>query len=152
MATLTLEVPLMYGDHHVTEVRRLLLSLPGVEDVYASSCFHIVEVQYDETQVSPEEIEARLDEAGYLGELPVPVEAGAVYGNGQEGSQEPSYRHTIAYEQTRQMVSFAQRVPYRGRPLWPCPGMGVLRSAETEEEAKVVEVEIATEIATKERR
>ncbi len=136
MATLTLEVPLMYGDHHVTEVRRLLLSLPGVEDVYASSCFHIVEVQYDEAQVSPEEIEARLGEAGYLGELPVPVEAGAVHGNGQGDGPKPSYRHTTAYEQTRQVISFAQRVPYRGRPLWPCPGMGVLRNVELEEEGR----------------
>jgi hypothetical protein len=24
------------------------------------------------------------------------------------------------------MVSFAQQVPYSGRPLWPCPGMGTL--------------------------
>jgi len=136
MATLTFEAPLMYGDHHVTEVRRLLLSLPGVEDVYASSCFHIVEVQYDETQVSPEEIEARLDEAGYLGELPVPVEVGAVRGNGQGKGQEPTYRHTVAYEQTRQVISFAQHVPYRGRPLWPCPGMGVLRNVAVEVEAE----------------
>ena len=40
-------VPAMYGDHHVLEVRRILLALPGVAEVNASSCFQVVEVSYD---------------------------------------------------------------------------------------------------------
>jgi hypothetical protein len=39
MNTLTLELPAIYGDHHVLEVRRILFELPGIEDVYASSNF-----------------------------------------------------------------------------------------------------------------
>jgi len=38
-----LELPAMYGDHHVTEVRHILLGLDGVKDVYASSGFRVVE-------------------------------------------------------------------------------------------------------------
>ena len=52
MDTLTLEVKTMYGDHHVVEVRRILLGLPGVEDVYASSSFRVVEVTYDPGKVN----------------------------------------------------------------------------------------------------
>ena len=35
MEVLTLELPAMYGDHHVVEVRRILLEIPGVDNVYA---------------------------------------------------------------------------------------------------------------------
>ncbi len=119
---LVLDLPAMYGDHHVIEVRRILLEMPGVEDVYASSCFHVVEVTYDPAQQSEESIRARLDEAGYLGDLQVPLEpAKPVSGN---GGSKPYFRHTAAYEAAGSVVSFAQRISYTGRPLWPCPGMG----------------------------
>ena len=41
MKTLSLELPAMYGDHHVIEVRRILLEIDGVKDVYASSSFQV---------------------------------------------------------------------------------------------------------------
>ena len=44
MDVTVIAVPTMYGDHHVVEVRRMLLQLAGVEDVNASSCFRTVEV------------------------------------------------------------------------------------------------------------
>lgn len=132
MEKLTLELPAMYGDHHVTEVRRIMLELPGVKDVYASSCFQVLEVTYDPDQVSPEEIKARLEKAGYLGELPVPVEISATARQGVD--QLAYYRHTVVYENTRQSVSFAQNVSYAGRPLWPCPGMGVIKINSREED------------------
>jgi copper chaperone CopZ len=132
MDTLTLEVHAMYGDHHVVEVRRILLGLPGVEDVYASSSFRVVEVTYDPGKVSPEQIKASLEEAGYLGELPMPAETGvAAYG---QGNGKSFFRHTMVYENTRQNISFAQTVNYSGRPLWPCPGMGPIKSNKPEEE------------------
>ena len=31
MQKVTYETPSLYGDHHVTEVRRILLELPGVD-------------------------------------------------------------------------------------------------------------------------
>ena len=128
MKTLTLDLPRMYGDHHVVEVRRILLELTGVGNVDASSGFRAVRVEYDPEALSEEQITARLDEAGYLGELTVPAEAGvAAY---QSGSIDPFLRHTAVYEQTRQVVGFAQNVSYTGRPLWPCPGMGVVKQTE----------------------
>ncbi len=124
MERFSLDLPAMYGDHHVTEVRRLVLALPGVDEVYASSSFQVVEVTYDETQLDPEQIKATLEEAGYIGELPIPVEKGAL--EEQKNGEKPFFRHTAAYAQTGKAVSFAQKVPFLGRPLWPCPGMGPL--------------------------
>lgn len=132
MEKFTLDLPTMYGDHHVTEVRRILFELPGVEDVYASSAFRAVEVSYDPAKLTPETIRTVLDEAGYTGDLPVPVEKGALVEEGN-GSK-PFFRHTAVYETTRSVVSFAQRVNYEGRPLWPCPGLGPLQTIKPVEE------------------
>jgi hypothetical protein len=33
---LTLELPALYADHHVLEVRRILQEMPGISEVYAS--------------------------------------------------------------------------------------------------------------------
>jgi len=124
MERLTLTLPTMYGDHHVVEVRRILLEMPGVEEVYASSCFQVVEVAYDPARLDADAIRARLEANGYLQELPVPVESGdAAYGRNES---EHVFRHTTAYEGTQQVVSFARDVNYTGRPLWPCPGLGVI--------------------------
>ena len=132
MNTFTIEVPTMYGDHHVTEIRRLLFELPGVDDVYASSSFHILEVTYDPGKLSPEEINNVLEEAGYLGDLSIPVESGqAEYGR---GNGQTYFRHTAVFENTRHTVSFSQSVNYANQPLWPCPGMGPIRSKELVEE------------------
>ena len=134
MKTLTLELPALYGDHHVLEVRRILTALPGVEDVYASSAFRAVEICYNPEQVSAEQLESALAEAGYTGELNVAVEKYAAGSNGstQAGSQTSLefQRHTTVYEQTRKVVGFAQNIQSQGRPLWPCPGVGVIRKME----------------------
>ncbi len=131
MKTLTLDLPAMYGDHHVIEVRRILLELAGVEDVYASSSFHAVEVTYDPDQITAEAITARVEEAGYLEPLVVPLETGqAAY---QQSDNSTHFRHTAAYAQTGQVVSFAQTISYAGRPLWPCPGMAPIHMPEEEE-------------------
>ncbi|HEY9152271.1 MAG TPA: heavy-metal-associated domain-containing protein [Anaerolineales bacterium] len=125
------EVPALYADHHVTEVRRILLELDGVIDVYASSAFQIVEVAYDENKINDLEIAVKLDEAGYLGEWTAPIETGAAAQPAQESK--PYFRHTTVYETTKKTVTFAQRVNYSGRPLWPCPGMGPLSVTRDEE-------------------
>jgi len=125
MESLMIELQSMYGDHHVLEVRRILSEIPGMQSIFASSCFHVVEIQYDPAQVDPETIKSKLAEAGYLDELPVPSETGVpVYGT---EDTDTFFRHTTAYEQTRQTVSFSQRINYSGRPLWPCPGLGPLK-------------------------
>lgn len=124
MQTVTFEAPALYGDHHVTEVHRILSQLPGVKGVYASSAFHVIEVTYDPQQIKPEQIRAPLEAAGYLQELPGLVEVGAAT---PEARKDNLLRHTAVYEATRQTISFARQVPYQGRPLWPCPGMGIIK-------------------------
>jgi copper chaperone CopZ len=126
METTTFTLNMMYGDHHVIEVRKLLLAIPGVEEVYASSCFHIVEVAYDKRKVDVGAIEEALTEAGYLGDMTFPVEAGT--GSSAPDGQKAFYRHTAVLEQVGKTVSFAQKAPYAGRPLWPCPGVGALHN------------------------
>ena len=128
MEKLTIDLPAMYGDHHVVEVRRILLELPGVEDVYASSSFRAAEISFDPAKIEPETITRKLDESGYLGELPIPEETNvpATEGNGKK----PFFRHTEAYEETKKVVSFAQNVGFEGRALWPCPGMEPIKNSE----------------------
>ena len=131
MEVLSLELPAMYGDHHVIEVRRLLFEMPGVEDVYASSGFRGAEITYDSEKVTPEDIKTKLDDAGYIGELPIPVEIpaeSASTGNGKKGF----FRHTEAYKTTKEIVSFGQTVNHEGRSLWPCPGMAPLTGMDEE--------------------
>jgi len=131
MQTKTFETPALYGDHHVSEVRQILLGIPGVEDVYASSSFQVVQVSFDPEKTSESIIEKKLDEAGYLGELTFPVEKGTSPYEGNGGGA--YFRRTKAYTQTKQSVNFSQNVSYLGRPLWPCPGMGVITHKEMEE-------------------
>ena len=130
MPNLTLELPSMYGDHHVIEVRRLLLELAGVEDVYASSGFRVVDVTFDDTAVSPGQIKQVLEEAGYLGELLLPAETGKA---ATEEGETPYFRRTATFEQTGQVVGFGQKVLHNnGRVLWPCPGLGPVVSVKEE--------------------
>lgn len=127
MKTITYDVPSLFGDHHVTEIRNLLLAISGVNEVYASSSFHVVEVTFDPQVVNDLQIAMALDEKGYLGEWSLPSEVGAVIEKDTGG--EVFTRHTAVYENTRQVMSFAQKVESRGRPLWNCPGMGVITTA-----------------------
>jgi copper chaperone CopZ len=127
METRTFEAPALYGDHHVSEVQRILKELSGVEDVYASSAFQAIEVTFDEAKLTADQIAACLEEAGYLGEMPMLAEAGVAV---EKKEGDGVFRHTAVYETVKQTVSFAQRVQYQGRPLWPCPGMGVVKMDE----------------------
>jgi copper chaperone CopZ len=122
MEKFTQDLPVMYGDHHVVEVRRILLEIPGVEQVYASSGFRAVEVSFDPEKTSQEEIIQKLDEAGYTGELDFPTETGEAVN--QDGGNGAFYRHTAVQEKAKKSVGFTQKVSYSGRPLWPCPGVG----------------------------
>lgn len=131
MEVFTIDLPAMYGDHHVLEVRRILFEIPGVEEVYASSAFRVAEITFDPDKTSTEDIKARLDEAGYIGELPIPTEVPARAATADDG-RKGFFRHTAAYEGAGQAVSFGQTVNYEGRPLWPCPGMEPLTSMDEE--------------------
>jgi copper chaperone CopZ len=121
MTSLVVDVPAMYADHHVVEVRRILSEISGVEAITASSAFRVVEIEYDADKTSEDALTTALDGAGYLGELPTPSESGepAV---GREATT--FFRHTAAVETAGNTVSFGQDITHTGRPLWPCPGMG----------------------------
>jgi copper chaperone CopZ len=78
MEKLILDLPAMYADHHVLQVRRTLLALEGVKDVFASSAWKQVIISFEPGAITPEEMKKALGEAGYDGQLehtPVLVEA-----------------------------------------------------------------------------
>ena len=128
METKAFDAPALYGDHHVSEVQSILKELPGIENVYASSAFQAIEVTFDESKTSAEKIAARLEEAGYLGDVPMLTETGvAAYGRADGNS---NFRHTAVYNTIKKTVSFAQNVKHQGRPLWPCPGLGAVEMDE----------------------
>jgi copper chaperone CopZ len=124
MTSVSIELPLMFADHHVVEVRRILFEIPGVEEVNASSAFQVVKIEYDADKTSEDIVKKKLDENGYLGDLQVPLESGkpAV---GSDG--ETWFRHTAAYKVTGTEISFGQEITASQKPLWPCPGMGARR-------------------------
>ena len=74
MDKVVLDVPTLWADHHVLKVRDALGALKGVEDVYASSAWKQVLVNYDAAKIEPVAIEKVLAEAGYpVGEGEVPM-------------------------------------------------------------------------------
>jgi len=74
MEKVTLNVPGMYGDHHVLAVRDILGRLPGVEDIYASSAFKQVVVKFDPAKAKPADFEGALSAQGYgQNEEPAPA-------------------------------------------------------------------------------
>jgi copper chaperone CopZ len=124
--TITYNTPVLYGDHHVVEVRCLLKELPGIDEIYASSAFRIVEVAFDTELISETQISQVLDEAGYLGDWSMPSETGRAVTEENDRAL-TFFRHTEVYETSREVISFAQRVNYSGKPLWNCPGFGVIK-------------------------
>ena len=126
MTSLSLELPSMYGDHHVIEVRRILLELEGVSEVYASSGFRTVEVEYNSKKNPKKDLIAALEKAGYVGELNLPVEPSIPANENKEGTY---FRHSKASEQTGNTIGFEQEVKVQRSSLWPCPGMGPLKPA-----------------------
>ena len=124
MQTSCFNAPALYGDHHVSEIRKQLFALPGVQDVYASSAFHVVEVTFDEALVSEDTLCRKLDQLGYLNEIPMMVETGI---STQRSQADGFFRQTATYEHIKKTVSFQQRVPQNARLIWNCPGLGVIR-------------------------
>ncbi len=65
MEKITFGVPALYADHHVTNVKRLLSPIAGVENVVASSAFKEVAVEFDPSKTSQAALAAALTAAGY---------------------------------------------------------------------------------------
>ncbi len=120
MISVVIDVPAMYADHHVIEVRRILFAIPGVKTVDASSAFQAVKIEYDPESISEDALRQLLAEHGYLDDLQVPTETGRPAAASDGGTY---FRHSAAYAAAGTTVSFGQAVAPSGRPLWPCPGM-----------------------------
>jgi copper chaperone CopZ len=123
MNSLVLDVPRMFADHHVLEVRRILQEMQGVDEIYASSSFQAVEVSFDPKKLSEDDLRKALDDAGYLGELDMPLESGEPT---MDSNGDRYFRHTQAFESVADVISFGQDVASSARPLWPCPGMSAV--------------------------
>lgn len=113
METFTLKIPALFGDHHTTEVQRLLGQLEGVQRFIVSSGFNEVWVEIDPKALERSAVEEHLRRSGYA-----------------SGDQEPVYpsehtpnttKHT---ELESDVIAFYDAQPtWEGRPLWPCPGL-----------------------------
>ena len=113
MERLTLELPTMYGDHHVVEVRALLAGLPGVRPVVASAAWQKVVLDFDPAQTGPTAIKAALAERGYTADpIGVPAVSARLAG-------------MTEFAQGSGIIErFIEAVP-AWSPLGPCPGFSV---------------------------
>jgi copper chaperone CopZ len=127
MQTSTFNTPGLYADHHVADVRKQLLALPGIQSIYASSAFHVVEVTYDDTQVSPVELHSKLEELGYLHDLALISETSQAAQRTDAGGL---FRQAMSYENLKKTVAFQQKVLNHRRPLWNCPGIGLVKRSD----------------------
>jgi copper chaperone CopZ len=117
MEKVTLNVPGMYGDHHVLAVRDILGKIPGVENVYASSAFKQVVVWFDPVKAKPADFERALAAEGYMGDGLWPEVTDEIKGQRHGGSQ-----FVVA-------AGIAESVRFEAPPVnWgtggprPCPG------------------------------
>ena len=99
MEKLIVEVPSMYADHHVLTVRDLLTSMEGVGDIYASSAFKQVMVQYDPAVVTADTISGALADAGYTEGMDMPVQGKLPEDTWRQGS----FRMTSTYRADLEM-------------------------------------------------
>lgn len=113
MERLTLDLPTMYGDHHVVEVRGLLSALPGVRPVYASAAWQKVVLEYDPARTSLEAVKQALARRGYTSDPIGNPPTSARLGEFTEFALAPG-----AVEQ------FVEHVP-TWSPLGPCPGFEI---------------------------
>jgi hypothetical protein len=91
----------------------------------------MVEAVFDESLIDEAAIRATLASAGYLDPLPAPVEVSG--GKASANGRAMTFRHTMPGAPGGRAIQFARDVPNANRPLWPCPGLGVV-SVEVEEE------------------
>ena len=108
MASITLQAPAMFADHHVLKARAALLALDGIETVYASSAWQAVIVTFDESKVQPAAIEQCLAEAGYAPDNvpPVLAESGVQF-------QDPSWQELGSRVTTTNQADLAMSGDHR---------------------------------------
>jgi hypothetical protein len=107
MEKITLSLPTMYGDHHVSAVRDLLLPLAGIQELYASARFRQVIVGYDPQAISLATMEATLKAAGY------PVGDGEPQAKIEPKEYTPSFKKLYARSTETNPVDLAMSGDYR---------------------------------------
>jgi copper chaperone CopZ len=69
-----LNLPTLFADHHVLTLRKALLDLEGVSDVYASSAWKQAIVTFDPAKINAADLEHAATQAGYpVGEAEIPI-------------------------------------------------------------------------------
>ncbi len=77
METLSLTIPTLYADHHVTNIRRILIALGiNAQTLDASSAFKSLTLEFDATKISRDAIIAALTAANYAPGIEAIVERG----------------------------------------------------------------------------
>jgi hypothetical protein len=111
--TFSLKIPAVFGDHHTSEIRRILSEFKGVEKCDVSSAFNEVWIEIDPSATKRETIEDQLRQHGYISGDETPM---------YPSDQTPSTtKHT---EVQSDVIAFYDAEPsWEGRPLWPCPGL-----------------------------
>lgn len=105
MQEITLDVPGLYGDHHVLILKALLEEVDGVEEMYLSSAWKQILLRIDPNRTSREAIEAALEGAGYgvsAGETPILIERDRIGRDPQWSKSE--FRVTKSYPADMEMV------------------------------------------------
>ncbi len=119
---LSIPLPSLYGDHHVTELHTLLRALPGVTRVYASSAWQWLQVEYDPAHLTPEDIQHALLARGYaLDQAPLPPVSA-------RSRRAPQTDLTVA---PGLVDRFAETVPAWSGPNRPCPGFEIRQPGDT---------------------
>ena len=108
MASLSLELPSMYGDHHVINVRQILLEMDGVNEVYASSGFRVVEVEYNSKKTPKKDLIAALEKAGYTSDFNLPEEL-SIPANEQKENAFPKSMFQILEEEDPALLYFIKK-------------------------------------------
>ena len=67
-----LNIPRLYGDHHVAPIQQVLANRPGIDNLLISPAHRQVRVDFAPDAVSEVQIRAWLSEAGYPPQVPLP--------------------------------------------------------------------------------
>ena len=108
MKQIVVDVPGMYGDHHVLRLREVLLGTKGVSEVTASAARRKVAVQYEEADTSPDAIREVLASAGYPPEPPARVAFPERHKDGSGRYIVPD-RVTTTARKEREMAGYIRR-------------------------------------------
>ena len=125
------DIPILFGDHHVLEITKILSEIEGINEFYISSAYNFVKLDYDESKISEEAIGVLFEKAGYSGEMGFEVEVFAVETEGATKNKK-HFRKSVLYDQTNLTQGFKQNATKTSRKEWPNPGMGNLEVGKKE--------------------